>query len=370
MSTATGPLRRTPLFEVHRQLGARMVAFGGWEMPVQYAGILEEHRAVRERAGLFDISHMGEIEITGPGALEAIQRLTSNDAARLSVGEVQYSVLTTPEGTFVDDITVYKFANDRYRLTVNAANTEKDLAWVRSHVTSAIEVRNVSGDIALLAIQGPKAQEILETLTSVKLRTLKYYFFVEGDVAGIDCCISRTGYTGEDGFEIYLPPQHAITLWNTLLEAGAPAGLQPCGLGARDTLRLEAKMALYGQDIDDRHTVLEADLGWIVKLEKGAFIGREALARQKAEGVSRKLVGFEMLGRGIARPHYAIVRDREPIGEVTSGAPAPSLGKNIGLGYVAVGYAAIGTEFDVVIRGSPVAAKVVATPFYKRQKRS
>lgn len=370
MSAATGPLKRTPLYDVHRRLGAKTICFGGWEMPVQYAGILEEHRAVRERAGLFDISHMGEIEIAGPGALEAIQRLTSNDAARLSVGEVQYSVLTTPEGTFVDDITVYKFADDRYRLTVNAANTEKDLTWVRDHVASAVEVRNAGDDIALLAIQGPRAQEILKTLTSVELGTLKYYFFVEGDVAGIDCCISRTGYTGEDGFEIYFPPQHATTLWNALLEAGAPAGLQPCGLGARDTLRLEAKMALYGQDIDDRHTVLEADLGWIVKLEKGEFIGREALARQKAEGVSRKLVGFEMLGRGIARPHYAIVRDREPIGEVTSGAPAPSLGKNIGLGYVAVQYAAIGTEFDVVIRGSPIAAKVVATPFYKRQKRS
>ncbi|MBZ0169643.1 glycine cleavage system protein T [Candidatus Methylomirabilis lanthanidiphila] len=368
MSAVTGPVKRTPLFETHRQLGARMIPFGGWEMPVQYAGILEEHRAVRERAGLFDISHMGEIEISGHGALDAVQYLTSNDASRLSVGEVQYSVLTTPEGTFVDDITVYKWADDRYWLTVNAANTEKDVAWIRDHVAHVAEIRNISADIALLAIQGPRAQEILERLASVELSRLKYYFFVEGRVAGIGCCISRTGYTGEDGFELYIPPQHAVTLWNTLLEAGAPAGLQPCGLGARDTLRLEAKMALYGQDIDDRHTVLEADLGWIVKLEKGEFIGREALARQKAEGVSRKLVGFEMVGRGIARPHYTIVRDRVPIGEVTSGGPAPSLEKNIGLGYVPAQYAAIGTEFDVVVRGQPVTARVIRTPFYKRQR--
>lgn len=364
--SAAGPLKRTPLFEVHRQLGARMVPFGGWEMPVQYAGILEEHRAVREQAGLFDVSHMGEIEITGPGALEAIQHLTPNDASRLSVGEVQYSALTTPEGTFVDDITVYKFTDDRYWLTVNAANIEKDFIWIREHVISGAEVRNISDDMALLALQGPRAQEILEKLTSVELGTLRYFRFVEGQVIGIDGWISRTGYTGEDGFEIYIPPQHVATLWNALLEAGAPAGLQPCGLGVRDTLRLEAKMALYGQDIDDRHTVLEADLGWIVKLEKGEFIGREALARQKTDGISRKLVGFEMLGRGIARPHYAIVGGRTPIGEVTSGGPAPSLGKNIGLGYVAVQYAAIGTEFDIMIRGQTVAARVVRTPFYKR----
>ncbi len=368
MSEATGSFKRTPLYEVHRQLGAKMIPFGGWEMPVQYAGILEEHRAVRERAGLFDISHMGEIEIAGPGALEAIQRLTTNDASRLSIGEVQYSALTTPEGTFVDDITVYKFADDRYWLTVNAANTEKDVAWISDHVATVAEIRNISDTISLLAVQGPRAQEILQKLTSVDLSTLKYYFFVQGNVAGIPCCISRTGYTGEDGFEVYSPPQHATTLWNALIEAGAPVGMQPCGLGARDTLRLEAKMALYGQDINDRHTVLEADLGWIVKLEKGTFIGREALAHQKAEGVSRKLVGFEMLGRGIARPHYAIAKEGTPIGEVTSGGPAPSLGKNIGLGYVAAQYAAIGTEWDIVIRGQPVTARVVRTPFYKRAR--
>jgi aminomethyltransferase len=345
-----------------------MIPFGGWEMPVQYAGILEEHRAVREQAGLFDVSHMGEIEIAGPGALEAIQFLTSNDASRLSVGEVQYAALTTPEGTFVDDITVYKFADDRYCLTVNAANIDKDFAWICEHVISDTKVRNISDDTALLALQGPKAQQILEKLTSVELGSLRYFRFVEGQVVGIDCCISRTGYTGEDGFELYAPSQSVAVLWNAILETGIPVGLQPCGLGARDTLRLEAKMALYGQDIDDRHTVLEADLGWIVKLEKGQFIGCEALARQKANGISRKLVGFEMCGRGIARSHYAMVKDGEPIGEVTSGGPAPSLGKNIGLGYVALQYATIGTEFDIIIRSQPVAARVVRTPFYRRAR--
>ena len=368
MSEPAGPLKRTPLFDAHRKLGAKMVPFGGWEMPVQYAGILEEHRAVREKAGLFDVSHMGEFEIRGRGALEAVQRLTTNDASRLRVGQVQYSALTTPEGTFVDDITVYKFADDRYCLTVNASNIDKDFAWIREHAPPAVHVKNASDEIALLALQGPRAQEILRKLTAVELEKIKYYCFVEGKVLGIDGCISRTGYTGEDGFELYIRSQHAATLWNALLEAGAPVGLQPCGLGARDTLRLEAKMALYGNDIDERHTVLEADLGWIVKLEKGKFIGHEVLARQKAGGIKRKLVGFEMVGRGIARSHYPIVKDGKPIGEVTSGGPAPHLGKNIGLGYVAVEHAAIGAEFDILVRGNPVAARVVPTPFYKRPR--
>ncbi len=368
MSEPSEPLKRTPLFDAHRQLGAKMVPFGGWEMPVQYAGILDEHRAVREKAGLFDVSHMGEFEIRGSGALQAIQKLTTNDASRLHIGQVQYSALTTPQGTFVDDITVYKFADDRYCLTVNASNIDKDYAWVREHVTPSVQTRNASDELALLALQGPRAREILQKLSSVELGKITYYWFGEGKVLGIDSCISRTGYTGEDGFEIYLPSRHAASLWNGLLEAGAPVGLQPCGLGARDTLRLEAKMALYGNDIDDKHTVLEADLGWIVKLEKGEFIGRDVLARQKTEGVKRKLVGFDMVGRGIARSHYPIVKDGKPIGEVTSGGPAPYLGKNIGLGYVKVGHAAIGTEFDIVIRGNPVLARVVPTPFYKRKR--
>jgi aminomethyltransferase len=349
-------------------MGAKMVPFGGWDMPVQYRGILEEHKAVRSAAGMFDVSHMGEVEFRGPTALEALQRLTSNDASRLQVGQVQYSALTTEAGTFVDDLTVYKFADDRYLVTVNASNIDKDVAWMRDHTRGNAEIRNLSDETALIAVQGPKALEILQKLTPLDLSSVKYYWFAQGAVLGQNAAVSRTGYTGEDGFEVYVTSRHAAALWNALLEIGTPLGLLPCGLGARDTLRLEAKMALYGNDIDDRHTVLEADLGWILKLEKGEFIGKAALAGQKAEGIRRKLIGFEMIGRGIARSHYAIVKGGRPIGEVTSGGPAPWLDKNIGLGYVAVEHAAVGTEFEVMIRDNPVPARVVQTPFYKRKR--
>jgi aminomethyltransferase len=349
-------------------MGAKMVPFGGWDMPVQYRGILEEHKAVRSAAGMFDVSHMGEVEFRGPAALEALQRLTSNDASRLQVGQVQYSALTTEAGTFVDDLTVYKFADDRYLVTVNASNIDKDVAWMRDHTRGNAEIRNLSDETALIAVQGPKALEILQKLTPLDLSSVKYYWFAQGAVLGQNTAVSRTGYTGEDGFEVYVTSRHAAALWNALLEIGTPLGLLPCGLGARDTLRLEAKMALYGNDIDDRHTVLEADLGWILKLEKGEFIGKAALAGQKAEGIRRKLIGFEMIGRGIARSHYAIVKGGRPIGEVTSGGPAPWLDKNIGLGYVAVEHAAVGTEFEVMIRDNPVPARVVQTPFYKRKR--
>jgi len=368
MSAPEGPLKQTPLNAVHRQLGAKMVPFGGWDMPVQYRGILDEHKAVRGAAGVFDVSHMGEVEFRGPAALEAVQRLTSNDASRLQVGQVQYSALTTEAGTFVDDLTVYKFADDHYMVTVNASNIDKDVAWMQDHTRGNVEVRNLSDATALVAVQGPKALEILQKLTPLNLSGIKYYWFTQGKVQGQDAVVSRTGYTGEDGFEVYLPPQHAAALWNALLEAGTPLGLLPCGLGARDTLRLEAKMALYGNDIDDRHTVLEADLGWILKLEKGDFIGKTALAKQKTQGVARKLVGFEMTGRGIARSHYAIVKGGKPIGEVTSGGPAPWLNKNIGLGYVAAEHSAVGTEFEILVRDNPVPARVVPTPFYKRKR--
>ncbi len=368
MSAPEGPLKQTPLNAVHRQMGAKMVPFGGWDMPVQYRGILEEHKAVRSAAGMFDVSHMGEVEFRGPAALEAVQHLTSNDASRLQVGQVQYSALTTEAGTFVDDLTVYKFADDHYMATVNASNIDKDFAWMRDHTRGNVEVRNLSDDTALIAVQGPKAIEILQKLTPLNLSGIKYYWFAQGKVLGHDAVVSRTGYTGEDGFEVYVKPQHAAALWNALLEAGTPLGLLLCGLGARDTLRLEAKMALYGNDIDDRHTVLEADLGWILKLEKGDFIGRAALAKQKAQGVGRKLVGFEMIGRGIARSHYKIVKGGQPIGEVTSGSPAPWLNKNIGLGYVVVEHSAVGTEFEVLIRDNPVPTRVVQTPFYKRKR--
>jgi aminomethyltransferase len=345
-----------------------MVPFGGWDMPVQYSSILEEHRAVRGAAGLFDISHMGEIEFKGPDALAAVQRLVTSDASKLQAGQVQYAALCYVNGTFVDDLTVYRLADDHFMLTVNAANIEKDYAWIRDHVTGRVEALNISDETALLALQGPKAQEILQKFTPVDLSQIRYYWFQRGKVLEAEAIISRTGYTGEDGFEIYLSPAQAETLWWRLLEAGRSYGVLPTGLGARDTLRLEAKMALYGNDIDDTHTVLEADLGWIVKFEKGAFIGREALQKQQAEGIRRKLVGFEMVGRGIARSHYKIVKDGREIGEVTSGGPSPTLGKNIGLGYIVIEHAKIGAEFDIVIRGEPVRAKIVPTPFYKRKR--
>jgi len=360
-------LKRTPLNAAHRALGAKMVPFGGWDMPVQYRGILEEHRAVRSMAGLFDVCHMGEVEFRGTGALAALQRLTSNDVSRLQSGQIQYSALTTEAGTFVDDLTVYRLADDRYLTTLNASNIEKDVRWMREHAKGA-EIVDLSDETGLVAIQGPWALEILQKLTTANLTAISYYWCAQGAVAGEQALLSRTGYTGEDGFEIYLPLHRVARLWNALLEAGTPLGLLPCGLGARDTLRLEAKMALYGNDIDDQHTVLEADLGWIVKLQKGDFIGREVLARQKADGVRRKLVGFEMVGRGIARPHYPILKGAERIGEVTSGTPSPWLNKNIGLGYVAIAHAAVGTEIAVLIRDQPVAARIVQTPFYKRAR--
>ena len=367
MIAPDAPLRQTPLNAVHRAMGAKMIPFGQWDMPVQYRGILEEHRAVRSAAGLFDVSHMGEVEFRGAGALSALQSLTSNDVSRLQVGQVQYSALTTEAGTFVDDLTVYRLAEDRYLVTLNASNIEKDLRWMREHAPGA-EIIDQSDETALVAIQGPQAVAILQRLTSVDLAAIPYYWFARGEVAGGEAILSRTGYTGEDGFEVYLSPQRVVALWDALVETGSPRGLLPCGLGARDTLRLEAKMALYGNDIDEQHTVLEADLGWIVKFQKGEFLGRGALARQKAEGIARKLVGFEMVGRGIARSHYPIVKSGAQIGEVTSGAPSPWLNKNIGLGYVAMADAAVGTQIDILIRDQPVAARIVQTPFYKRAR--
>ncbi len=363
-----GPLRQTPLNAIHRQLGAKMVPFGGWDMPVQYAGILEEHRAVRSKAGLFDVSHMGEVALEGPDALEAIQHLLCNDMSRLDEGQVKYAALCTQAGTFVDDLTVARMAEDRFLLTVNASNTARDLAWVRAHARGRVTVWDRSDETALLALQGPAALAILQPLTPVNLKAIKYYWLARGTVLGVEAIISRTGYTGEDGFELYVRADKAEKLWEGLLEAGRPHGLQPCGLGARDTLRLEAKMVLYGNDIDEQHTVLEADLAWIVKFNKGEFIGRNALMRQQEEGVRRKLVGFEMVGRGIPRHGYPIAKGGVPIGEVTSGTMAPWLNKPIGLGYVPVEHAALGAEFDVIIRDQPVPARVVATPFYKRPR--
>jgi aminomethyltransferase len=366
----SGNLKRTPLYECHVRAGARMVPFAGWEMPVQYRGVIEEHRAVRTAVGLFDVSHMGEIEVTGEHALELVQHVTSNDASKLTAGRAQYSGLMTPRGTFVDDLLVHKIADDRYFLVVNAANVDKDYAYIcaQAPAFSGVSVTNRSDELAQIAVQGPRALAVLQPLSAVKLGDLKYYRFAEGEVVGRHALVARTGYTGEDGFEVYLAPEHAPALWDRLLAQGAGEGIVPCGLGARDTLRFEACMHLYGNDIDDTTTPFEAGLEWIVKLDKGPFLGREALDRQRAAGVTRRLVGFEMKGRGIARHGYPILAGGEAVGVVTSGTHAPTLGKALGLGYVPVALAAPGTAIDIDIRGQRVAAEVIPTPFYRRQR--
>ena len=372
--TATAPqLKQTPLNAIHRQMGGRMVDFGGWDMPVQYpAGTIEEHLRTRTRAGLFDVSHMGEIDVEGGDAIAFVNRLTSNDVTKLVDGQAQYSALTTPQGTVIDDLLVYRLAADHLLLVVNASTTEKDWEWIKSHhAGESVELNNVSADYCQLALQGPDAQSILQKLTDVPLSEIKYYHFTHGSVDSVAAIISRTGYTGEDGFEVYAPADRAEQLWNKILEAGesgTPTGVLPCGLAARNTLRLEAGMALYGNDIDDTTTLLEANLGWICKLDKGDFTGREALARQKEEGVKRKLVGFEVSDRGIARDHQEVVVNGQRVGHVTSGSPAPFLKKNIGLAYLPVEYASAGQEIQVDVRGRLVGAQIVKTPFYKRQK--
>lgn len=363
-------LRRTPLADVHKAGGAKMVPFAGWEMPVEYRGIIAEHLAVRRAAGLFDVSHMGEFEIEGPGALAFLQRVTCNDVAKLGDGQVQYSALPTAEGTAVDDITLYRRGPERFLMVVNAGNIEKDFRWLQGQGPRECTLADRSDDYALLALQGPAAAGILAGLTETDLAALGYYRFTEGAVAGRKALISRTGYTGEDGFELYIPADAATHLWPALLEAGRDRGLQPVGLGARDTLRLEAKMCLYGQDIDETTSLIEAGLSWIVSTspEKGDYPGRAVLAAQKAGGAPRKLVGFEMVGRGIARHGYPVIVDGAPFGTVTSGSHAPFLEKSIGLCYLPPAKAAAGTDFGVEIRGRVVEARVVPTPFYKRAK--
>jgi aminomethyltransferase len=361
-------LKKTPLNEVHRQLGARMVDFAGWDMPVQYAGPMPEHLAVRTKAGIFDVSHMGELEIKGSDAASALQRLTCNDINRLSISQCQYSALTTSMGSFIDDLLIYRMAADHFFLCVNASNQLKDYEWIRDNVRGGTEVLFRSDDFAQLAIQGPKALEILLPLTRIDLTQMKYYWFSQGKFAGVDAIVSRTGYTGEDGFEIYCDPSNAAALWDRIMASGKPFGLEPAGLAARNTLRLEAKLLLYGNDMDETTTVLEADLGWICKLEKGDFIGRDELLRQRAEGLRRILVGFEVIERGIARDGYPVSIEGKIVGSVTSGSPAPFLKKNIGLAYLPIERRAAGTEFDVIIREKPVKSKVVPTPFYRRAK--
>lgn len=354
-------------------MGGRMVDFGGWDMPVQYpAGTIEEHLRTRTRAGLFDVSHMGEIDVRGPDAIAFVNRLTSNDVTKLVDGQAQYSALTTEKGTVIDDLLVYRLSADHLLLVVNASTTDKDWEWIRSHYAGeAVDLKNASANYCQLALQGSDAITILQKLTGVPLSEIKYYHFTTGKVDGVDSIISRTGYTGEDGFEVYAAPEYAEQLWSKILDAGnfgTETGVLPCGLAARNTLRLEAGMALYGNDIDETTTLLEANLGWICKLDKGDFIGREALAQQKAEGVKRKLVGFEVTDRGIARDHQDVVIDGQRVGTVTSGSPAPYLKKNIGLTYVPTEHANVGQQIKIDVRGRLVNAQLVKVPFYKRAK--
>jgi aminomethyltransferase len=369
MTTPPSSLKRTPLWERHRALGGKMVAFGGWDMPVEYSGLADEHRAVRTRAGLFDVSHMGEIRVRGPKAFETVQRLTCNDVAALDDGKAQYSAFLTEQGTFVDDLLTYRIAADDYLLVVNAANTPKDVAWAKRQESAGAAVEDESAIWAQLALQGPLAERVLQPLTDVRLADVGYYRFTTGHVAGVTALVSRTGYTGEDGFEVYVHSDRAGAVWDAILEAGKPHGVIPTGLGARDTLRLEATLALYGNDIDDTTTPWEANLGWIVKMKKGDFTGREALAKQKEAGITRRLVGFEVTGRGIARHGFPVSVDPAsgPVGVVTSGTQTPTVGKPIGLAYVPVGRVTPGTPLAIDVRGRSVAARVVPTPFYKRK---
>ena len=367
-STSDDNLKTTALHSRHCALGARMVDFSGWEMPVEYSGLAKEHLAVRSSAGLFDVSHMGEIEIAGDDALAAIQYVCTNDAAQLDIGEAQYSALATEHGTVVDDVLVYRLADGHYMLVVNAGNISKDFTWIREHIKNigdAVAV-NTSSRYALIAVQGPQAQSIIQTLTEVELDTIAYYTFATGEVNGVRSSISRTGYTGEDGFELFVPPQAAQNLWDSIQQAGEFNGLLPAGLGARDTLRLEAGMRLCGQDMDEETTLLEAGLGWIVGWEKEDFIGKAALSRQRDEGLTKRLVGFELGERGIARHGYAVYVGDKQVGTVTSGTQTPFLKKAIGMAYVPVKYAKVDSELSIDIRGRRAAAHVVKMPWYRR----
>jgi len=358
--------QRTPLYDVHVSSGARMVEFAGWDMPVQYAGLLEEHEAVRTRAGLFDVSHMGEVVFRGPKALEALNRVFTNDLGRVEDGQAQYGCLCRDNGGIVDDVVVYRRSPEDLLVCVNAGNRKKDFEWLRDHAGGA-DVRNESDEWVQLAVQGPRAAGIVQKLTRVDLGAVKTFHFANGEVAGVPCIVARTGYTGEDGFELFCRPDRGVALWSALLEAGRADGLVPAGLGARDTLRLEMAYRLYGSDMDDSSTPLEAGLAWVVKPDKGDFVGREAILRQKAGGLPRKLVGFVLTDPGIARHGYDVTRDGQKVGTVTSGTRSPSLKVSIGFAYVPPALAAEGSTFAIDIRGRPAAAQVVKTPFYARK---
>jgi len=384
MSTPAAPvapaLQKTALNATHRALKAKMVDFGGWDMPVEYpcpgGGLIAEHMAVRTGVGLFDVSHMGEIQFRGPGSLAAVQRITMNDASKLKDGQAHYSALLNPQGAFVDDILVHRLGENDYLLVVNAGTKDKDYAWIRQQVGGfpGIHLADYSSYYSQLALQGPRSQETMEKLTKTDLGAIKNYWFTWGQVAGVNnVLIARTGYSGEDGFEVYIPSDEETTvkIWNALLEAGAAFGIRPCGLGARNTLRLEAGMSLYGHEISDEINVLEAGLDRWLKMDKGEFIGREALAKVRADGgPTRKIIGLEMVERGIGRDGYSVFSlDGEPIGQITSGSPAPFLKTNIAMALVQTAVAATGADVLVDVRGNRVRAKQVPLPFYKRAKK-
>ncbi|SDM81052.1 aminomethyltransferase [Fictibacillus solisalsi] len=363
-----GDLKRTPLFDIYKGHGGKVIDFGGWELPVQFSRIGEEHEAVRTKAGLFDVSHMGEFEVKGEGASDFLQRMLTNDLSKLKEGGAQYTVMCYENGGTVDDLLVYKYSDHHYLLVVNASNIEKDFDWLQSHLVEGVELTNISAETAQLALQGPLAESVLQKLTETDLSSIGFFKF-KRDVSlqGVHALVSRTGYTGEDGFEIYCSPEAAVKLWDVILETGKEEGVVPCGLGARDTLRFEAKLALYGQELTKDITPIEAGIGFAVKTDKEAdFIGKEVLKKQKEEGAPRKLVGLEMIDKGIPRSQYEVFKDGEQIGEVTTGTQSPTLKKNLGLALIKTEFAELGTEVDVQIRQKRLKAVVVKSPFYKR----
>ena len=361
-------MTKTPLYHEHVRCGGKIVDFFGFQLPVQYEGVIKEHMAVRESAGIFDVSHMGEVEVRGPDAMNFIQKITCSDVTRIKNGRAQYTAMLTEEGTFVDDLLVYKLEDDHFMMVINASNIRRDFELIQNNQVGDVRLGNISNDTAQIAIQGPCAQTILQNITPIDLDTIRYYRFQKGSVLTHNCLVSRTGYTGEDGFEIYCSPDVAGPIWQSLLENGKSSGLIPCGLACRDTLRLEAGMMLYGNDIDDGHTPFEAGLDWIVKLESGPFIGSEALLKQKQDGITTRLIGFQIIDRGIARKGCDVVHDGRNVGIVTSGTMLPYLKKAMGLAYVPVELSETGTDLTIRVRDKLIPAVTVEVPFYRREK--
>lgn len=356
-------MKKTPLNEVHKSMGAKMTDFGGWEMPVEYTGIIEEHKAVRNKCGLFDVSHMGEILVSGENAADSLQKIITNDINKLSDGKIIYTPICKENGGIIDDLLVYRIKEDEYLLVVNASNIDKDFKWIKDHLLDKTEAKNLSDDYAMLALQGPESKKILTKLTDIDLNSLDYYRFRQAKVAGVEMIISRTGYTGELGYELYFDPEEAEKIWGELMEAGSDLGLQACGLGARDTLRLEKMYALYGNDIDEESNPFEAGLSWTVEIDKGDFIAREKLKEVKENCCPRRLVAFKLKERGMARHGYEVYAGEERIGEVTSGSYSPTLDQSIGMAYLDSEYSEVGTEVEIKVRKRKIKAEVVKGPF-------